>query len=112
MPQGCDHSTPTSFDNLSDGALADALGAVKAEAAELKAREDALKAELIARNISVAEGAEFRASVLPESIRWVLDADAIRAAMGEAWVLRHSTRSWVRPTVRLTARGVGRREAA
>jgi hypothetical protein len=106
MPKAAAH--PTSFHNLSDGELVDGLGALKAEAAALKAREDALKAELIGRHVAAAEGAAWRAAVLPASIRWTLDAEAVRAAMGEAWVLRHSKRSPVKPT----ARGAELSEAA
>ena len=46
--------------------LADALGAVKAEMADLKGREEALKASLIdaaANGVCVTEGAMFRATV-------------------------------------------------
>jgi hypothetical protein len=54
MPKAAAHSTqPVSlFHNLSLGELVDQLGHVKAEAAEVKAREDALRAELIARNVT------------------------------------------------------------
>ena len=61
--------------NLSAGDLADALGRVKAEAAEIKAREDLLKAELTARGVSEAEGEKIFAKIeafVPRSIADVL----------------------------------------
>ena len=80
MPKAAANSTsPVSlFHNLSAGELADQLGHAKAELAEAKAREDALRAELIARGITEAEGMLFRASIT-ESSRWTLDATRIRA---------------------------------
>ena len=47
------------FDNLLIGELVDQLGHAKAEAAEIKAREDALKAALIGCGVTDAEGVPF-----------------------------------------------------
>jgi hypothetical protein len=111
MPKAGEHSTqPVSlFHNLSIGELVDQLGHVKAEAAEIKAREDALRAELIARGITEAEGMLFRATVT-EATRWTLDAERIKAEMGELWTVAHSKVSAV-TSVRLSARTGSRRAA-
>jgi hypothetical protein len=90
------------FHNLSLGEIADQLGHVKAEAAEIKAREDALRAELVVRRVSEAEGALFRAT-LTEATRWTLDAARIREEMGEAWALARSKVAAV-TTLRVVAR--------
>ena len=110
MPKAAAHSTTVSFfHNLTTGELVDQLGHAKAEAAEIKAREDALKAELIARGIDEAEGILFRGTVTAAT-RWTLDAEAVRAEMGESWC---TARSKVSPvtTVRVSAR-IGTRRAA
>jgi hypothetical protein len=99
----------TTLHNLSVGEIADQLGHTKAEAAEIKAREDALKAELIARGVTEAEGALFRATV-SEATRWTLDAARIKEEMGELWSVAHSKVSTV-SSLRVTAR-TGARQAA
>jgi hypothetical protein len=111
MPKAAANSTsPVSlFHNLSIGELVDQLGHVRAEAAEAKAREDALRAELIARGVTEAEGMLFRASVT-QATRWTLDADRIKAELGELWTVAHSKVSTV-TTLRVTAR-TGSRQAA
>jgi hypothetical protein len=110
MAKAVVHSTALSpFHNLSLGELVDALGHVKAEAAEIKAREDSLKAELIARGVPEADGMLFRATI-SESTRWTLDVTAIREEMGEAWCDKRSKVS--RSTsVRICARTVSRKAA-
>ena len=95
--------------NLSLGDIADELGSVKAQSADLKAREDALKAELIGCGATVAEGALFRCTIT-EATRWTLDADRIRQDMGEAWCSARSKVSSV-TTLRVSARS-GTRKAA
>ena len=72
------------FDNLSVGQIVDELGQVKAEAAEIEMREKALKAALIARGITEAEGALFRATVT-EALRETIDADKVKTEMGTGW---------------------------
>jgi hypothetical protein len=111
MPKAASQSTSSVglFHNLSIGELVDQLGHVKAEASEIKAREDALKAELIARGVESAEGMLFRASI-SQATRWTLDAERIKAEMGELWAVAHSKVSAV-TSVRLSAR-TGSRQAA
>ena len=112
MPKAAVHSTPspvTPFHNLSAADIADTLGRVKAEAAEVKEREDALKAELVARGVTEAQGDLFRATIT-EAARWSLDANAIRAEMGETWCDRRSKVATV-ITLRVSARTGARRAA-
>jgi len=95
--------TPAStLDNLSTGQLADELGQVKAEAAEIESREKAIRAELIGRGVSAAEGALFRATV-SESLRQSLDAERVKAEMGEGWYAARCKIAVV-TTVRVSAR--------
>jgi hypothetical protein len=115
MPKAAADHTPIAFvsplHNLALGEIVDRLGHVKAEAAEIKAREDTLKAELIARGISSAEGALFRAA-LSEATRWTLDVERVRREMGEGWCLARSKVAAV-TTVRVSARTAGaKRQAA
>jgi hypothetical protein len=103
MPKAIAHSTLLSpFHNLSIGELADQLGHAKAEAAEVKSREDALRAALIARGITEAEGMLFRATV-SEAARWTLDTERVKAEMGNAWYEARS-KVGVCTTVRVSAR--------
>jgi hypothetical protein len=104
------HSTsPSPFHNLSIGEIVDQLGHAKAALADAQAAESALKAELISRGITSADGALFRATV-SNSTRWTLDANAIRETMGELWCVSHSKVSTV-TSVRVSAR-TGSRVAA
>ena len=111
MPKAAANSTsPVSlFHNLSIGELVDQLGNAKAEVAEVKAREDALRAELIARGVDSAEGMLFRATVA-QATRWTIDTDRTKAEMGELWTVAHSKVSSV-TSVRLSARTGSRRAA-
>ena len=105
MPKASSHSTASTiniFDNLSIGEIVDLLGHVKAEAAEIKAREDALKAALTARGVTEAEGMLFRATV-SEALRETLDAEKIKYEMGPSWCSLHSKLAIV-STVRVSAR--------
>ena len=65
MPKATDHLTAvpsvSPFHNLTTGAIVDRLGALKAQLADLKADEEALRGELIARKVEAAEGDLFRA---------------------------------------------------
>ena len=72
------------FDNLPVGELVDQLGSVKAEIADLETRQQSLRAELLKRCVTEAEGAHFAAAVT-QAARWTLDAKAVRAEMGDAW---------------------------
>jgi hypothetical protein len=95
--------------NFSAGDLADELGAVKSDLADLKSREDALRSELIRRGVSEVEGVLFRATVT-EATRWTLDTDRVKSEMGAAWYDAHC-RGSLTTTVRVSAR-TGARKAA
>ena len=56
------------FHNLSAGDLADQLGTLKAEIADLEVRKRTIAGELIRRGVSEAEGALIRSLVVAE--RW------------------------------------------
>ena len=104
MPKATDHSTSAApqFDNLSTGQIVDELGQVKAEAAEIEMREKALKAALIARGVTEAEGALFRATVT-EALRETIDADKVKAEMGAGWWSARC-KVGITTTVRVSAR--------
>ena len=113
MPKATGHLTSvpsvSPLHNLSAGDLADELGAIKSDLADLKAREDALRAELISRKLPEAEGALFRATIT-EATRWTLDTDRVKSEMGAAWYDAHC-RGSLTTTVRVSAR-TGARKAA
>jgi len=113
MPKATGHLTPvpsvSPLHNLSAGDLVDPLGSLKADLADLKAREDALRAELISRKLPEAEGALFRATVT-EAARWTLDVDRVKAEMGEDWYTARC-KVGTATTVRVCAR-TGARKAA
>lgn len=75
----------------------------------MKAREDALRAELINRGLPEAEGSLFRASII-EALRQSLDTERVRNEMGTAWCDARSKIAVV-TTVRVSAR-TGTRKAA
>ena len=74
----------SAFHNLPLGQLVDQLGTVKAEIADLETREKTLRAELLKRCITEAEGAHFAAAVT-QAVRWTLDAKTVRAEMSDNW---------------------------
>jgi hypothetical protein len=74
----------SAFHNLSGGDVADQLGTLKAEIAELEAREKSLRDELIRRGGTEIEGAVYRATIT-DAVRWTIDAKAVRSEMGEPW---------------------------
>ena len=84
MPKAIATIPLSSFHNVPDGDLADRLGAVKAEIADLEAREKALRDELIRRNVAEVEGADYSAAITA-AVRWTLDTKAVKVEMGEAW---------------------------
>jgi hypothetical protein len=100
----------TTLRNLPLGEIVDQLGRVKAEAAEIKAREDLLKAELTARDVTEAEGDLFRATVTTAS-RWTLDAEKVKTEMGVGWYDARCKIGSV-TTVRVSARTGATRAAA
>src|SRR5438067_12050756 len=71
------------FDNLPTGELVDQLGGVKAEIADLETRQQSLRAELLKRCLTEAEGAVYAATVT-QAMRWTLDAKPVRAEVGAA----------------------------
>jgi hypothetical protein len=76
--------TPSKLSNMLPGAIADELGALQADAAEIEARRGELAAELIRRGVTVAEGALFRATVVPEGTQQRLDRKALERDLGAA----------------------------
>jgi hypothetical protein len=113
MPKANDHLTAvpsvSPFHNLTVGAIVDRLGALKAQLADLKADEETLRGELIARKVEAAEGDLFRATVT-EALRQSLDTEQVKAEMGERWYSSHCKIA-VTTTVRVCAR-VGTKKAA
>ncbi len=114
MPQATAILTPlpsvSPFHNLTVGALVDRLGALKAQLADLKETEEALRGELIARKVEAAEGDLFRATVT-EALRETLDTERVREELGSHWWSSHCRIS-VTTTVRVSARTGARRVAA
>src|SRR5437868_9552881 len=82
MPKAVPIISP--FHNLSAGDVADQLGAVKAEIADLEAREKSLRDELIRRGGAEIDGTLYRATIT-DAVRWTIDAKAVRSEMGEPW---------------------------
>jgi hypothetical protein len=74
--------------HLSAGDLADQLGMVKGEFAELEAREKSLSDELIRRAVPECRGAIFTASVT-QGIRWTLNTQLVKDEMGLSWYDAH-----------------------
>lgn len=98
------------FHNLPVGELVDQLGSVKAEIADLETREKSLRAELLKRCITEAEGAVYAATVT-QAMRWTLDAKAVRCEMGDAW-WNTRCKSALVTTVTVAARAVSVKLAA
>src|ERR1051325_9708192 len=84
MPKAVSIATPSVYHNLPVGELVDQLGSVKAEIADLETRQQSLRAELLKRCVTEAEGA-LNAATVTQAMRWTLDATAVRAEMGDAW---------------------------
>src|SRR4029077_885029 len=97
------------FHNLSTGAIVDRFGALKAQLADLKADEETLRGELIARKVEAAEGDLFRATVT-EALRETLDTERVKLEMGERWYWSRC-KIGVNTTLRVSAR-TGTRKAA
>jgi hypothetical protein len=72
------------YHNLSAGDLADEIGRLCAEIADLEARRKAFREELIRRAVPEVEGSVYRATI-SDAVRWTLDSKAVRSEMGEAW---------------------------
>ena len=104
------------FDNLPIGELVDQLGSVKAEIADLETREKSLRAELLKRCVTEAEGSLYGAAIT-QAVRWTLDPKALKAEMGEGWYNRHCRQTAVttvniEPLVAVAARAVSPKLAA
>ena len=84
MPKATAQTTTSTLHNLALPAIVDELGTLKAQIADLEAREKALRDELINRKSALAEGTLYSASIT-EAVRWTLDAKAVRSEMGDAW---------------------------
>jgi hypothetical protein len=84
MPKAIAIVSPSPLNNLAPGALADELGTLKAQIAELQDREKALRDELIRRGETAIQGAAYGATII-ESVRWTLNTAAVKAEMGAAW---------------------------
>lgn len=87
----------------------DRLGMIKAQIAELKAKEDRLRAILIESGPGAYEGEFYRATV-SESERHTLDMDAVRDKLSAKWIAAHTNVTEV-TMVRVTSRN-GRAIAA
>jgi len=98
------------FHNISAADLVDRLGALKAEIADLEAREKALRDELIRRDLPAIEGSAFDATIIA-AVRWTLDSKAVRAEMGSAWWDARCRQSLV-TTIAVKPRAVAARLAA
>ena len=72
------------YHNHSTGALADELGRLATEIAELEGRRKAFREEMIRRGVAEAEGALYRATIT-DAGRWTIDAKTVRSEMGEPW---------------------------
>jgi hypothetical protein len=85
MPKAIAHIVSVSlYHNHSAGDLADGLGRLATEIAELEGRRKAFREEMIRRGVAEAEGALYRATV-SDAVRWTIDSAKVRAEMGEPW---------------------------
>jgi hypothetical protein len=84
----------------------DALGAIKAQIADLKAQEEALRAVLVEQGPGAYEGDLFRATV-SESERATLDMAAVRAKLSRQFIQANTIVTPV-VTVRVAARSNAR----
>lgn len=74
---------PSRFHNLSDAALADAIGRADAIAKAAEAELKALKDELKARGVAEAQGDQFTVTAT-DQVSWRLDSKAVKEFFGEA----------------------------
>lgn len=70
--------------------LVDELGIVKARIAELEARENELKAAIVAKGVGPHEGQLFRATV-SKYFRETLDLEAVREKLSPQFLRAHTT---------------------
>jgi hypothetical protein len=85
MPKAVANIIPVSpYHNHAVGDLADEIGKLCAEIADLEARRKGFREELIRRGVAEAEGALFRATV-SEAVPWTIDSTKVKAEMGAPW---------------------------
>jgi chromosomal replication initiation ATPase DnaA len=89
---------------LAAGVLADEIGGIKAQIADLEAKLETYKAEAVRRDLREAEGALFRIALTPSTTQLRIEAKFLRQVFGDAfvdhfsravdigWVLRCSAR--------------------
>ena len=94
MPKASTILTLSPFHNLAAGDIADELGTVKAQIADLETREKVLRDELIRRGNPTIEGAAYSASITA-AVRWTLNTVAVKAEMGAGWYDAHCRQSLV-----------------
>jgi hypothetical protein len=68
---------------LTNGELADAVGAVKAEIAEHENRLETYKAEAVRRDLREADGALFHVTLTPPGTSVRIDSKLLRQVMGD-----------------------------
>src|SRR3981081_3347846 len=76
--------TLSTLHNLAAAALADELGTLQAQIADLETREKSLRDELIRRGLSTIAG-DPSSDTITEAVRWTLDTKALKAERGQAW---------------------------
>lgn len=89
---------------IASGQLADELGIIRAQMADLKEREKEIRGEFIAAGVTAVEGETFRAVVV-ESMRTTIDWKAVSAKLqpSRQLVTAHTTEKEV-VSIRVNAR--------
>ena len=82
-------TNPSRFHNLPLHMLADEIGDLDCRIKALEAQKDAARLALLARGAKNAVGSMFTVS-FTNAIRQTLDANAVKAAMGQQWFDDHS----------------------
>jgi hypothetical protein len=92
--------------SIDTAALVDQIGACMATIAEFEKQKKAMVIELLARagNRKYIDGHVFTATIVPEYLVSLLDAERIKEVMGDEWVTAHSKESMRKTSVRVTAR--------
>jgi len=92
--------------NVDFSGLVDELGLIKAQAAELKSREDAIKAQLTDAGFSVLEGKFFRAavSICERQPKTDWEAVAVKLAPSRQLIAAHTHAQDSYVAVRVSAR--------
>lgn len=82
-------TTPTKFDNQTEGQIADLIGELDTQTKAIEKRIREAKEELARRGLDHAEGQRFTITRSDFS-RWTLIREDVEKALGEAWVQKHS----------------------